>query len=46
MLGRERTGTGYTEGTPYLAAVRDIPVFREVTAEDDLTSDSGEDSSA
>jgi tryptophan 2,3-dioxygenase len=26
MLGTA-TGTGYTEGTPYLAAVRDIPVF-------------------
>jgi selenocysteine lyase/cysteine desulfurase/tryptophan 2,3-dioxygenase len=46
MLGRERTGTGYTEGTPYLAAVRDIPVFREVTAEEVLTSDAGRDSSA
>jgi tryptophan 2,3-dioxygenase len=29
MLG-EASGTGYTEGTPYLAAVRDIPVFRAV----------------
>jgi len=28
MLGT-RPGTGYTEGTPYLAAVRDIPVFSE-----------------
>ena len=27
MLG-ERTGTGYTEGTPYLGRARDIPVFR------------------
>lgn len=27
MLG-ERPGTGYTEGTPYLKAVRSIPVFR------------------
>lgn len=27
MLG-ERTGTGYTEGTPYLKGVRKIPVFR------------------
>ncbi|NUR70358.1 MAG: hypothetical protein HOU81_06030 [Hamadaea sp.] len=26
MLGT-RPGTGYTEGTPYLAAVRDLPVF-------------------
>lgn len=30
MLGH-RSGTGYTEGTPYLAAVRDIPVFTTVT---------------
>lgn len=29
MLG-EKPGTGYTEGTPYLKAVRDIPVFRTV----------------
>ncbi|GAB3083886.1 tryptophan 2,3-dioxygenase family protein [Micromonospora schwarzwaldensis] len=29
MLGR-RSGTGYTEGTPYLAAVRDVPVFTSV----------------
>ncbi|WP_223884278.1 tryptophan 2,3-dioxygenase family protein [Micromonospora craniellae] len=29
MLGR-RPGTGYTEGTPYLAAVRDLPVFDAV----------------
>lgn len=27
MLG-ERSGTGYTEGTPYLNSVRKIPVFR------------------
>ncbi len=27
MLG-ERSGTGYTEGTPYLSEVRKIPVFR------------------
>jgi tryptophan 2,3-dioxygenase len=27
MLG-DRTGTGYTLGTPYLAQVRDIPVFQ------------------
>jgi hypothetical protein len=26
MLG-ERTGTGYTEGSPYLKAVQTIPVF-------------------
>ncbi|MFG3700476.1 hypothetical protein ACGF5C_21540 [Micromonospora sp. NPDC047620] len=31
MLG-PRSGTGYTEGTPYLAAVRDVPVFTAVTA--------------
>jgi tryptophan 2,3-dioxygenase len=31
MLG-ERTGTGYTEGTPYLARVRDITVFRSIGA--------------
>ncbi|MEU4781337.1 tryptophan 2,3-dioxygenase family protein [Micromonospora sp. NPDC023633] len=30
MLG-PRPGTGYTEGTPYLAAVRSIPVFSSVT---------------
>jgi tryptophan 2,3-dioxygenase len=29
MLG-ERSGTGYTEGTPYLDAVRTIPVFRDL----------------
>lgn len=29
MLGT-RTGTGYTEGTPYLAAVRAVPVFTAV----------------
>jgi len=27
MLGEGSPGTGYTEGTPYLRAVRDIPVF-------------------
>ncbi|MER5333784.1 hypothetical protein [Micromonospora sp. NPDC002717] len=31
MLG-PRSGTGYTEGTPYLAAVRDVPVFTVGTA--------------
>ncbi|WP_433260861.1 hypothetical protein ACQPZF_25285 [Actinosynnema sp. CS-041913] len=31
MLG-DATGTGYTEGTPYLAASRSIPVFRTVEA--------------
>ncbi|RVU23852.1 tryptophan 2,3-dioxygenase [Streptomyces antnestii] len=29
MLG-EASGTGYTEGTPYLNSVRDVPVFRTV----------------
>ncbi|MFW6725143.1 tryptophan 2,3-dioxygenase [Streptomyces sp. MAR4 CNY-716] len=36
MLG-EATGTGYTEGTPYLAAVRDIPVFHHPTPVGDET---------
>lgn len=38
MLG-ERSGTGYTEGTPYLDAVRTIPVFRSIdeTAESEET---------
>lgn len=30
MLGRT-TGTGYTEGTPYLKDVRDIPIFTSLT---------------
>jgi|GEM_PF-217922 len=30
MLGSQ-TGTGYTEGTPYLSAVRGIPVFETTT---------------
>jgi tryptophan 2,3-dioxygenase len=34
MLG-EATGTGYTEGTPYLDSVRDVPVFRTVTVTDE-----------
>ncbi|WP_405109205.1 hypothetical protein OG559_28070 [Micromonospora sp. NBC_01405] len=34
MLG-ERPGTGYTEGTPYLAEVRTIPVFTAVAADPD-----------
>ncbi|WP_117670565.1 tryptophan 2,3-dioxygenase family protein [Micromonospora sp. MW-13] len=34
MLG-ERPGTGYTEGTPYLAEVRAIPVFTAVAADPD-----------
>jgi tryptophan 2,3-dioxygenase len=29
MLG-ERSGTGYTEGTPYLRSVQTIPVFRRI----------------
>lgn len=36
MLG-QRTGTGYTEGTPYLDATRSIPVFTAV--EQDVVSD-------
>ncbi|MET8912413.1 tryptophan 2,3-dioxygenase family protein [Micromonospora sp. NPDC004551] len=32
MLG-PRPGTGYTEGTPYLATVRSIPVFTSVAGE-------------
>ncbi|MFD6771208.1 tryptophan 2,3-dioxygenase family protein, partial [Micromonospora chalcea] len=32
MLG-PRAGTGYTEGTPYLAAARSIPVFTSVACE-------------
>lgn len=40
MLG-EATGSGYTEGTPYLAAVRDIPVFHHAAAADDLTVSTG-----
>ena len=32
LLG-ERPGTGYTEGTPYLKAVRTIPVFRHTGRE-------------
>jgi tryptophan 2,3-dioxygenase len=33
MLG-ERTGTGYTEGAPYLAAVMKIPVFLSLAQEE------------
>jgi len=33
MLGHGQTGTGYTEGTPYLASVRNIPIFRNAAAE-------------
>nr|WP_231932632.1 tryptophan 2,3-dioxygenase family protein [Micromonospora rifamycinica] len=32
MLG-SRSGTGYTEGTPYLAAVRSVPVFTAVSTD-------------
>ncbi|WP_368052539.1 tryptophan 2,3-dioxygenase family protein [Micromonospora sp. HUAS LYJ1] len=32
MLGA-RSGTGYTEGTPYLAAVRAVPVFTTVSTD-------------
>ncbi|MGE5830281.1 MAG: hypothetical protein ACM30G_18240 [Micromonosporaceae bacterium] len=32
MLG-DRTGTGYTEGTPYLDRVREIPVFQHLDGE-------------
>jgi tryptophan 2,3-dioxygenase len=35
MLG-EASGTGYTEGTPYLKAVRAIPVFRTVDVTDEV----------
>jgi tryptophan 2,3-dioxygenase len=34
MLG-ERTGTGYTEGSPYLKAVQAIPVFTSLTEVED-----------
>jgi hypothetical protein len=35
MLG-ERTGTGYTEGAPYLEAVQAIPVFSYVGMGEDV----------
>jgi hypothetical protein len=38
MLG-EATGTGYTEGTPYLKSVRDIPVFRTVDVPDAMSGE-------
>lgn len=38
MLG-DASGTGYTEGTPYLAAVRGIPVFATVDAMGRINSD-------
>lgn len=34
MLG-EQTGTGYTEGSPYLMAVQAIPVFASLAGGDD-----------
>ncbi|MFD1323896.1 tryptophan 2,3-dioxygenase family protein [Micromonospora sonneratiae] len=37
MLGTGQPGTGYTEGTPYLAAARSIPVFTAVTRDADST---------
>ena len=43
MLG-EASGTGYTEGTPYLKAVRTIPVFLAVDVSelpDDETTRTG-----
>ena len=41
MLGDQRPGTGATEGTPYLKAVRTIPVFRSVEhAEGDVDLES------
>jgi tryptophan 2,3-dioxygenase len=40
MLG-EATGTGYTEGTPYLAAVRTIPVFHSVDVHGDENAVTG-----
>ena len=33
MLG-ERTGTGYTEGAPYLKSVQAIPVFSSVAVDE------------
>ena len=35
MLG-ERTGTGYTEGSPYLQAVQAIPVFPSLAGEEEV----------
>ncbi|WP_063741361.1 tryptophan 2,3-dioxygenase [Saccharothrix syringae] len=42
MLG-EVPGTGYTEGTPYLRAVRDIPVFHSVRVEDGADHETADD---
>jgi tryptophan 2,3-dioxygenase len=38
MLG-DRSGTGYTEGTPYLKGVRTIPVFRSLDRDSARDSD-------
>jgi tryptophan 2,3-dioxygenase len=40
MLG-DATGTGYTEGTPYLAAIRSIPVFGTVEVTGDEAAKTG-----
>ncbi|MDJ0381545.1 tryptophan 2,3-dioxygenase [Streptomyces sp. G-G2] len=40
MLGT-RSGTGATEGTPYLSSVRKIPVFRSVAEEPDTDGATG-----
>jgi tryptophan 2,3-dioxygenase len=40
MLG-ERTGTGNTEGTPSLNAVRTVPVFRSVTSGEGASDERG-----
>ncbi|MEV6813081.1 hypothetical protein [Micromonospora sp. NPDC051296] len=40
MLGA-RSGTGYTQGTPYLAAVRDVPVFSTNAPDPHLTDPTG-----
>ncbi|WP_433533556.1 tryptophan 2,3-dioxygenase family protein [Micromonospora sp. CA-263727] len=40
MLG-SRSGTGYTEGTPYLAAISDAPVFTAVTTDRPATDPTG-----
>ena len=42
MLG-ERSGTGYTEGTPYLREVRKIPVFCSIAPAEDSAAGSPRD---
>jgi tryptophan 2,3-dioxygenase len=42
MLG-ERTGTGYTEGTPYLRSVQAIPVFTSLADAEDSGPPNGEE---